>query len=171
MKRKLFFLLVAAIFLAPWPVAHAYGEGPEGDASLQVEAADPAAAPHLTAYGHAIGSVTPGDLFYIDTSNATADIPVSLHITNTGDLVHAYRYMNLNVGVYAEKETDQWEKMTTGEAGDLPVTYITMQNSAVRFTLPGYSRYKITIENGCFYCYGTKPGGEAVLPSFYLSLG
>lgn len=171
MKKKLIFFLIAAFFLAPWPVAHAYDDVQGHGDAMQVEPAAPATTPHLKAFGNAVGSVTPGDLFFIETANTSADIPVTLHITNVDDLVHAYRYMNLNIGIYAEKDSGQWEKISTGEEGALPNTYITMHSGVASFTLPGYSRYKITIDRGCFYRYGTNVGAEAVLPAFFLSLG
>ena len=169
MKKKLIFLLLASLLLTPWPVAYAYGNNTAGQAPVQIEAAAPAAAPHWNAYGNAIGGVTPGDLFYIDTGNSTADMPVTLYITNTDELVHYYRYLTLNVGVYVQTGTDQWEKATTGNGELLPDTYITMLNGKVSFTLPGYARYKITIDKGCFYCYGTVTGKSAVSPAFYLT--
>ena len=90
MKRKLIFLLMATLLLTPWPVAYAYDNGMAGQAPLQIETAAPEASPKLKAFGNAIGSVTAGDLFYIDTSTTTTDMPVSLHITNTDELVHYY---------------------------------------------------------------------------------
>jgi hypothetical protein len=45
-----------------------------------------------------------------------------------------------------------------------------MRNGMVNLSLPGYERYKITIDRGCFYCYGSASGGEAVAPAFYLSM-
>ena len=36
--------------------------------------------------------------------------------------------------------------------------------------LPGFARYKITIDGGCFYSYGAG-GGDAAAPRFYLTTG
>jgi len=171
MKRKLIFLFLATLLLTPWPVAYAYDNGMAGQSPSQIETAAPEASPKLNAFGNATGSVTPGDLFYIDNGSITADTPVSLHITNTDELVHSYRYMTLKVGIYVQTGTDQWEKATTGNGELLPDTYITMLNGRVSFTLPGYAKYKITIDKGCFYCYGTGNGESAALPTFYLSVG
>ena len=41
----------------------------------------------------------------------------------------------------------------TSNGEPLADTYITMLNGKVNFTLPGYAKYKITIDKGCFYCY------------------
>lgn len=171
MKRKLIFFLLAALLLTPWPVAYAYDEAMASQNPIQVEAAEAAAAPKLNAFGKAIGGVTPGDLFYIDSSDITTDILVTLHITNTDELVQHYRYLTLNVGVSVQTGTDQWERATTGNGELLPDTYITMLNGKVSFILPGYAKYKISIDKGCFYCYGTGADQSALSPTFYLTVG
>ncbi len=169
MKRKLIFLLVASLLLTPWPVAYAH-DAVAGQTPIQIEAAEATTAPRWNASGNAIGGVTPGDLFYIDTGDVTTDMPVTLYITNTDQLVQYYRYLTLNVGVYVQTGTDHWEKATAGNGELLPDTYITMLNGRVSFTLPGYARYKITIDKGCFYCYGSTDE-SAVSPTFYLTVG
>jgi hypothetical protein len=171
MKRKLIFLLLATLLLTPWPVAYAHDNAIAGQAQIQIEAAKPADAPHWKAFGKAIGGVTPGDLFYIDTGSSTTDMLVTLHITNTDELVKYYRYLTLKVGVYAQTGTDQWEKATMGNGELLPDTYITMLNGRVSFTLPGYTKYKITIDKGCFYFYGAGTDDSAVSPTFFLTVG
>ena len=171
MKRKLIFLLLATLLLTPWPVAYAHNNAMAGQSSIQIVAAEPTAAPHWKAFGKAIGGVTPGDLFYIDTVNNAADMLVTLHITNTDELMHYYRYLTLNVGVYVQTGTDQWEKVTKADGELLPDTYITMLNGRVSFALPGYAKYKITIDKGCFYCYGTSMDKSVVSPTFYLTVG
>ena len=169
MKRKLIFILLATFLLGPWPVAYAYDNG-TSDTPVQVEVAEPAAAPQWHAFGNAIGGVTPGELFYVDTGNFTADMPFTLYITNTNELIQYYRYLILNVGIYIQTGTDQWEKATMGNGELLPDTYITMLNGKVSFTLPGYARYKITIDKGSFYFYGSNDGGSAISPAFYLAM-
>lgn len=169
MKRKLIFLLLATLLLTPWPVAYAHNNAMAGQSPIQIEAAKPAAAPHWKAFGKAIGGVTPGDLFYIDTGSSTTDTFITLHITNADELIKYYRYMTLKVGLYAQTGIDQWEKATLGNGELLPDTYITMLNGRVSFTLPGYAKYKITIDKGCFYFYGTGTDDSAVSPTFYLT--
>ena len=171
MKRKLIFLIFAALLLSPWPVAYAHDDAATGQSPIQIEAAEPAMAPKLHAFRHAIGSITPGDLFYIDTRQSAADIPITLHITNIGELVHRYRYLTLNIGVYAQTDTGQWQKVTASSGEPIPDTYITMSNGKVSFTLPGYAECKVTIDKGCFYYYGAGAGGGGVFPTFYLTAG
>jgi hypothetical protein len=169
MKRKLFYLMLAALLLAPWPVAYAYGNDAAGQNIADVAAATPSAAPQWHAYGNAIGSVVPGDLFYVDTANTTADIPLTLYLTNTGELVHDYRYLTLNIGVYIQTG-DRWEKASAGNGTPLPESYLTMLNGQVSLNLPGNARYKITIDKGCFYCHPGSPGQSATSPAFYLAV-
>lgn len=170
MKRKLIFPLIAALLLAPWPVAYAYDEAIAASTPMSIEAAEPAAAPKLNAYGNAIGGVTPGDLFHIESANSTVDTLYTLYITNTDELIHCYRYMNLNIGIYVQTGIDQWEKVTFGEGETPRETYITMQGGMTEFILPGYANYKITIDKGCFYCYAIGGDRSAVFPRFYLTV-
>ena len=93
MKLKLIFPLLALLLLAPWPVAYAYDNTAAGAEAIKVEVAESSVAPNWRAYGNAIGGVNPGDLFYVDTTNNTADLLVTLHMTNTDELVHYYRYI------------------------------------------------------------------------------
>lgn len=169
MKRKLLFPLIAALLLAPWPVAYAYDNALAGNIPTTIEVAEASAAPQLNGFGNAIGKVTPGDLFHVDTSGITADTLFTLSITNTDELIHSYRYMTLNIGIYVQADIDRWEKVNTG-SGEMPLeTYITMQNGTVSFSLPGCAKYKITIDKGCFYCYGAKSNNSVPVPEFYLA--
>ncbi len=165
MKRKLLFPVIAALLLTPWPVAYAYDEAMAVDTPMTLQVADPAASPSLQAYGHAIGSVTPGDLFYIDISETPADTFYTLYITNTDELIRYYRYMNLNIGVYVQTGIDKWEKA----GGNPPDIYLTMHNGTVDIKLPGCGNYKIKVDKGCFYCHGVGSDGSIASPEFYLS--
>jgi len=170
MKRKLLFPLIAALLLAPWPVVYAHDKVMAMNTPMTIEAAEPAAAPQLNAYGYAIGGVTPGDLFHIDSSGSENDAFYTLYITNTDELVHRYRYMTLTIGIYVQTDIDQWERVTWGEGETPRETFITLQDGMVSFILPGYGKYKITIDKGCFYCYGGSADKSAVTPDFYLTV-
>ena len=170
MRKKFILPLLAVLLLTPWPVAYAHDIALAGQEPIQVEAAEISAAPSWNAFGRAIGGVTtPDDLFYIDATNNPADISVTLHLTNAEELVHYYRYLILNVGVYFQTSIDQWEKATIVNGELIPDTYITMRNGAVSFTLPGYAIYKITIDSGSFYSFGTAADGGSASPQFYLT--
>ncbi|MFH1651006.1 MAG: hypothetical protein ABID87_02720 [Chloroflexota bacterium] len=165
MKKKLLFLLAAVILLTPWPVAYAYDNTPGEQSPVDITAAA-AGLPGWTAYGSAIGGVsTPGTLYFIDATTYPGDTQVTLYLTNTLDLSHDYRYLMLRVGLYAEDGAD-WTWATAPGGDPFPKTYLTMRNGRVSFSVPGYARYKLTVDGGSFYCY---PGGTSAVPEFYLT--
>ena len=170
MKKKLLFPFLVMLLLVPWPVAYAYDNEAAGREGVQVEAA-PSAAPSWSTFRGAIGGVTtPTDLFYIDTTNEAVDVFVTLHITNADELIQCYRYLNLKVGVYVQSGVDQWEPAAGSNGEAIPDTYITMQNGRVSFLLPGFAKYKVAIDGGCFYCYQNSPDEDGVSPKFYLTV-
>jgi len=81
---KRFFPIFALLLLTPWPIAyaHSYDGDMAGQDAVQIEVADPSAAPNFgDVFGRTIGGVTtPGDLFYIDATENAADIQATLHI-------------------------------------------------------------------------------------------
>ncbi len=170
MKKRLIFVLAATLLLMPWPVAYAYDAEMGNSGPVNIEPADPAAAPKLDVFGNAIGSVAPGDLFLIDSSTSAADTVFTLYLTNTDELVHQYRYLTLNISTYVQTAGDDWEKVRAADSDNPPEYYLTLQNGMVSFTLPGYGRYKIAIDKGSFYAYGTG-SQQAVSPKFYLTTG
>jgi hypothetical protein len=165
-------LVTAALFILPWLTSIAYGNssGP-APGTIRVEAADGAAAPEAVFLGLAFGSVTPGDLFYIDATGIHDDIAASLYLTNAPELTHYLRYFILKVSVYPEREdgvqpkTPSHDRMSP-ESG----TYLTMQNSPVKFSLPGGSRYKVRIDSGSYYCLPAGAGRSYEPPHFYLTV-
>ena len=173
MRKSLIFTILALALLAPWPVAYAHENNVSGAGPVRIEPVPPAseAAPRSNVLHGGIGGVSGGDLFYIDSLGSGVDMTVALHITNTDELVSAYRYMTLKTGVYVLDGEGQWQPATQGNGGALPDTYITMSNGMVEFRgLAGYARYKVTIDRGCFYSYGSAYGGGAAAPVFYLSV-
>jgi len=170
---KKIFPLLAVLLLAPWPVAFAHdiSDGVIGQETVRIEVAKASATPTWTAFRRAIcGVTTPGDLFYIDATTNTADIEVTLYLTNTQELSHYYRYLILKVGGYAESNAGQWEKASMGGSAPIPDTFITLHDARVSFTLPGYAKYKITIDSGSFYCTNTDVDGGSLSPRFYLTV-
>jgi hypothetical protein len=75
--------------------------------------------------------------------------------------------MTLNIGIYFWTDTGAWVKAPAYENSQ--GIYLTMQNGSVSFALSGSAKYKITIEKGCFYCYGTGGKRTVALPEFYLT--
>ncbi len=173
---KRFFPLFALLLLAPWPVAyaHTYDDDMAGQDTVRLEVAEASAQPTWTAFGKAIGGVTPGDLFHIDANDNPADIQVSLYLTNAHELISYYRYLILKVGVYVESDAGEWEKASMGNGELLRDTFITMRNGQVGFTLPGLAKYKITIDSGSFYSFPASSTASAdrdsFSPQFYLEV-
>jgi len=169
---KLIFPLVAALLLAPWPVAYAYSYEDElvRPGTIQIETAEPSAAPSAVAFGRAVSGVTPGDLFYIDATDSATDFTVTLYITNAEELSHCYRYLILEVGGYVEGEAGEWVRVSGYDGGPAPETFITLRNGSVSFSLYGYARYKITIDGGSFYCLTAAADGGTLSPKFYLTV-
>ena len=170
---KWLFPLIALALLLPWPRAYAHdaGDGVVGEETVQIEVAEASAAPSWNVFGKAIGGVDkPGDLFYIDATENTADIVVNLYLTNTDELIHCYAYLTLKVGVYVECNAGEWEKASRWDGEPVPDTFITLENGKVSFTLMGYAKYKVTIDGGCFYCIRTEADGGSVSPQFFLEV-
>ena len=168
MRNKWFkrlFPIVALLLLAPWPVAyaHTFDDSMAGQDGIQIAVAEDSVAPTWTAFGKAIGGVTPGDLFYIDATDNPTDIVATLYITNAQELIGCYRNLILEVGIYAESNSGEWEIVPTD-------TFITMRNGQVSFTLPGLDKYKVTIDSGSFYCTTTNTDSGSLSPQFYLEV-
>ena len=170
--NKILFALLAVSLLIPWPIAYAYGYNDDvpGQGAVQIEVADESAKPSWNAFGGAIGGVTvPGDIFYIDAGDYPADIAVILYIVNTQELIRCYTYLNLKVGVYVQTDHVQWQRASGTDGELIPDTYITLHNGQVSFALPGYMKYKVAIDSGCFRCIATNVDGGSLLPQFYLT--
>ncbi len=168
---KRFFPFIAFLLLVPWSVAYAFDVNADVSDSVQIEVAAEAVKPAYTAFGNAIGGVTtPGDLFYIDATRDSADIKVILYFTNTPQLMKYYRYLIFNVGVYAENGAGEWERATGSDGNPVRETYITARNGQVDFLLPGYNRYKVTIDSGVFYCTNASADADSLSPRFYLEV-
>jgi len=173
LKLTRFILLLSAILLLnPWLASYAYGvsDGVPGHEAVYVEAAESSAAPSATFFGKAIGSVTPGDLFYLDATGKAHDITVTLCLTNAHELTPCLRYLILEVGVYFESSDGLWRKASLWNGNPVPDTFITLRNSPVSLILAGYTKYKVTVDAGSFYCLTANTKGNFVSPRFYLTV-
>ncbi|MFC1941624.1 hypothetical protein ACFLWU_00190 [Chloroflexota bacterium] len=168
--RRILLISIIVIF-TPWLASSVYGinDGLPVDKAVQVEAAEPLKAPSATFLGKTIGSVTPGDLFYIDANYNAHDITVNLYITNANELTPYLRYLILKVGIYSENPDGQWQKVSSWNNQPLPDTFITLRNSPASFILPGNTKYKITVDTGSFYCHTARANGGIFPPEFYLT--
>ncbi|MHB8105439.1 MAG: hypothetical protein ACYDG5_07880 [Dehalococcoidales bacterium] len=171
MKRAIFFAIIAAVLLVPCGVAYAYGQVKAADIAASIAPADQSATPTIQIYGNAIGSISAGDLFIIDTSGTPINANFTLTMTNIDDLVKYFRCMTLNVGIYSQTDNVTWQKMTTLNGAQLPEMLVTMQNSSVSFTLTGNARYRVTIEKGNYQSFSIARGQSVAIPRFSLAAG
>ncbi|MFC1869698.1 hypothetical protein ACFLYE_00330 [Chloroflexota bacterium] len=167
---RFIFPFVAILLLAPWPVAYAYENGMVGQEAVQIRAAEASAAPGGKVFGRAIGSITPGDLFYVDATRSPADILATMHLTNTQELYRSYRYLILQVGVYVESGSGEWGRASWAGGELIPDTFLTLQTGKVSFSLAGYANYRVAIDKGSFYCLTTSADGGSLSPQFYLAV-
>ena len=165
--KKFLPLLLALLFLAPWPIAYAYDNDLASTEQVRVTPAENP--PRATAWGKAVGSVTPGDLFYLDAGETQSDIRVTLYLTNTSDLTHSYRYLHLKVGVYV-KNGSEWGKAREGNGKTVPETYLSLTHPEASFALPGSTQYRVSIDGGSFYCLSAGFGSDSLSPKFYLTV-
>ena len=169
---KRIFPYIVLFLVLPWPVAYATGaDGISGEKAVRIDVAEPSARPSYTAFGRAIGGINnPGDLFYVDATGSSADIKVTLYLTNAQLLVRCYRYMILDVGIYVETSAGKWERATASGGEAVPKTILSMRNGQVSFLLPGNSRYRVAIDSGCFYCGGVAADSQSLSPQFSLEV-
>jgi hypothetical protein len=171
-RLKRFIPLIAVLLLAPWPIVYAqdYASAASKNDSIQIEVAEPSVMPSWQTFGGAIGGVdNPGDLFYINANDNPADILVTLHLTNTNELSCCYSYLILKVGVYVQDDTGEWKPASSNDGAPVPDIFITDRNGRVNFKLPGFAKYKVTIDSGSYYCFTTQTSNGGVSPQFYLT--
>ena len=110
------------------------------------------------------GSVPTGNLFDITPDgNFSGDLAVKVYLTNTGDLVKAYDYLNMNL--YLEGSV---------EAGETPnYQLLTLDNGEATFNLQGYApgTYTLSVTGGSYGLVSTDTSqweaGWTVTPEFY----
>ena len=172
MRNKLIkriFPFVVLTLLLPWPVAYAFDDDTAGQETIKIEVADESVKPASTVFGQAISGVEAGELFRIDASSNTADIVVTLYLTNAEELVNYYRFMTLNVGIYVENN-GEWEQAYGSDGNQIQATVLSMKNGQVSFALPGYAKYKIGIDSGAFSCRNANADASSLTPRFYLEV-
>jgi len=115
------------------------------------------------------GEVPAGDLFVVTTHpQYTGDLLVKVYLTNTGDLVKAYQYLNMKVYLNGSTEAQQ-------EPG---YQLLTLDNGVASFNLEGSAgggSRTVTIIGGSYGLISNKPGkwedGWTVVPEFYCEVG
>lgn len=165
---KWIFPLIALGLLLPWPIAYA-ADISGSEETIRIEIAEDSVKPSFTAFGKAIGGVPPGDLFYIDATNNTADIVTTIYLNNAQDLIGHYTFLILKVGVYVENDGN-WEKAYGSNGELISEIVLSMRNGQVSFLLPGYANYKVTIDGGSFYCHNASGDDSTLSPQLYLEV-
>ena len=110
------------------------------------------------------GDVPIGNLFDITPDNDyTGDLAVKVYLTNTGDLVKAYQYLNMKL--YLEGSV---------EAGETPnYQLLTLDNGEAAFNLQDYApgTYTLSVTGGSYGLVSTDSSewevGWTVTPEFY----
>jgi hypothetical protein len=156
------------LFLVGGLTSVAYGSN-NGDLApdgINVTAAGPASAPRAVFFGGAHGSITPGDLFYVDVSESEGEFAATLYLTNPSELTHYVKYLIFRTSARIESADGSWSAYDTG----VNELYLSLQNSAVKFFLTGGARYKITLDSGDYYCLPFRAGQARELPRFDLAV-
>ncbi|MFC1931069.1 hypothetical protein ACFLXJ_02570 [Chloroflexota bacterium] len=166
---KRIFPFFALTLLLPWPIAYAFDNNAAGQETVKIEVADESAKPTSTAFGQSISGIDPGELFRIDASSNTADIVVTLYLTNAEKLINYHRFMTLNVGVYVENN-GEWERAYGSDGNQIQATVLSMKNGQVSFVLPGYAKYMIGVDSGAFFCRNANADASSLSPRFYLEV-
>ena len=123
------------------------------------------------------GSITAGDIYYLDCSAYLGDVMVTINLTNPSALAKDYSYLNLLVNVWSGG-AGTWTTQATNSDGSAiysvgpPVieSFLNIINGNVTFILAGGTHYCITIDSGDYYCIDTNAIGGSLSPDFYLEI-
>jgi len=110
------------------------------------------------------GDVPTGDLFDVTPdAGFTGDLGVKVYLTNTGDLIKAYQYLNMKL--YLDGSV---------EAGETPnYQLLTLNNGVATFSLEDYApgTYTLSVTGGSYCLVSTDPSewesGYSVTPELY----
>ncbi len=115
----------------------------ELDETTLIRVADDAEKPTWTVLNGTIGSITPGNLFYINATDVNEDLQVMLSMVNSNELISRYSFLLLKVEVYVLSGS-VWEEV------NMPEQYISMKSPHAKFPLAGLSDYRIFLSSGSF---------------------
>lgn len=115
-------------------------------------------------YANTQGEVPAGDLFEINPAyNYTGDLLIKIYLTNTNDILKAYKYINMKVYVENSLEADK--------TPDYQV--LSIETGVVTFNIEGLSAesYKVEIIGGSYWLMSDNPDewgiGWTITPEFY----
>lgn len=114
------------------------------------------------------GEVPHGDLFDITPhEDYTGDMLVKLYVTNTAELIKAYKYLNMKIYT-----------ADTLEAGETPdYQILSIENGVVQFNIIGGSAedYTVEVAGGSYRVLSDDPdewgAGWNIIPEFYCEVG
>jgi len=119
-------------------------------------------------YANTQGEVPHGDLFDITPHEAyTGDLLVKIYLTNTVELLKAYKYLNMKVYVA--------DSLEAGNTPDYQV--LSMENGVVQFNIEGESAesYTVEITGGSYRLISDDPDewgtGWSITPECYCEVG
>jgi hypothetical protein len=126
--------------------------------------------PSWTPVKNKTGAITPGDVYYVDTTNYAGDVKVALYLTNSGLLAMDYAYLNMRVNFWAGASGAWTQATPVGDTANA-TDYLTLDKGTVSFILLGGTHYCISIDSGDYYCVDTVVDGtHDISPQYYLNV-
>jgi hypothetical protein len=126
-------------------------------------------APKWTPVVEEAGAVTPGDIYYIDTSDYLGDVLVTVFFTNTDELIKDYSFLNLQVNVWTGT-TGDWAQSNRADSAEIGTVFLTLTGGYTTFILNGNSEYCISIDDGNYFCIDTDATGGSLSPDFFIEV-
>jgi hypothetical protein len=116
------------------------------------------------------GTISAGDVYYVDCTGNAADVRVTIYLTNSGKLAKDYTYLNMKINVRGG-ESEDWTQATTVDDSIDATDYLTFDRGEISFILAGSTYYDIMIDSGDFFCANTLVDATHDLsPEFYINI-
>jgi hypothetical protein len=116
------------------------------------------------------GTITAGDVYYVDCTGNASDVRLTIYLTNSGKLAKDYTYLNMQVNVRGG-ESEDWTQAVTVDDSINATDYMTFDKGVISFILEGSTFYCISIDGGDFYCANTLVDATHDLsPKFYINV-
>lgn len=200
MKKKLYLLIALLVALAVAGGSFAY-TATSGTAPVTIDAIGVSGAfsnvtttaptfgnasghnsPSWSPSASSAGSVTAGDIYYIDLGTYTGDILVTLYINNPTALAKMYSYINLAIVAYGTTSNNTaWASAPISQfkSGDYFTTYLGISTGYVSFILKNsdstteatsvHRYFAIAVGGGSYYCISTTASGS-LEPQFFIDV-
>lgn len=168
-KLKLAAIMAGTLLVSPGMVSLAAGDDVLGR-EIRIEPVTGDFQPETKMYRGYIGGLEPCDLFSIEAGDIPYDFSVSLYLTNAADLIHAYRYLILEVTVFSVDGNGIRQLVELPDNGADNGKYLTLRNGSVSLYLNGSLNYVVTISHGSYHSLPAPAGGETMMPEFYIAV-